>query len=244
MLTYTNIQHDFRKANALSLNEYVLCDMIYHLSNNKNNKITGWCHSKRESLAEDMGLSKQTVIKLIQKLIDLDFIYRDYDTKYLQTTQKWDAVYTGEYSNSVNKVYQKQGKESLPSVNKVYPLGKESLPKLGKESLLYIDNNNIDNNKDKREENALDYFKNNFPSQYETFCMQYKSKIRDYQHFEKMFELKSEEEDLKYDQKVIKARLERFAINYIAVDEKQSRVIQIPIHNEVSLMHPSRKKID
>lgn len=69
-----------------------------------------------------------------------------------------------------------------------------------------------------REENALEFFKNNFPSRYETFLMKYKTKIRDFQKFENLIALKMEEEKTEYNDRVINARMERFAINYIERD--------------------------
>lgn len=84
--------------------------------------------------------------------------------------------------------------------------------------------NNTINNTINRESSALTFFKNNFPSAYERFLMNYKSKIKDFQNFEKVLELKLEEEETKYEQRVINARIERFAINYIK-NEREVKVI-------------------
>jgi hypothetical protein len=73
-------------------------------------------------------------------------------------------------------------------------------------------------------ETSLTFFKTNFPSAYERFLMNYKSKIKDFQKFEKVLELKLEEEETKYEQRVINARIERFAINYIT-NEREVKVI-------------------
>lgn len=133
MLTYTNIQHVFRKTNGLSCNEYVLCDMIYFLSTSPQNTAGGWCYSKRETLAEDLGITKQGVLKMIEKLIEKGFIIKHDVTKFLRTTERWNMVYF----------------ENVPSVNKVYPIGKQSLPDVGKQSL--PNNNTINNNIDNLE---------------------------------------------------------------------------------------------
>lgn len=161
MLLFTTINHQFRKANKLSLNEYCLADMVYHLSVNPESKIKGWCYMKRDSMADELGVSKQAVLGIIDRLITKGFVIKDDETKYLQTTKIWNEMYfTG-------------GKESLPEVKKVYKLGKESLPKLGKESLPYnnIDNNNIDNNniKEKKE--------NDFNSELKKYSEKYSEKI-------------------------------------------------------------------
>lgn len=76
-----------------------------------------------------------------------------------------------------------------------------------------------------RNENAFTFFKNNFPSQYETFLMKYKTKITDFQKFESLIALKMEEEKTEYNDRVINARVERFAINYIANDK--SKIIEL-----------------
>jgi hypothetical protein len=97
------------------------------------------------------------------------------------------------------------------------PLGKIQQSYIGTDNKPYI---NTD-----REENALDFFKNNFPSRYETFLMKYKTKIKDFQKFENLIAFKMEEEKTEYNDRVINARMERFAINYIERDT--SNVIQL-----------------
>jgi hypothetical protein len=87
MLIYTNIQHIPRKKFWLSLNEYVLCDMIYHLSN--DNKFWHWCFCSKDALAKELWITKRTVMNLITKLIEKWFIIKNKDTKFVKTTQKW-----------------------------------------------------------------------------------------------------------------------------------------------------------
>lgn len=104
--------------------------MVYFLCTNPDNTAGGWCYSKRETLADDLGLTKQGILRMIDKLIEKGFIEKHPVTKFLKTTNAWNGVYF----------------ENVPSVNKVYPLGKQSLPELGKQSL--PNNNNLDNNND------------------------------------------------------------------------------------------------
>lgn len=126
-LIFTTIQHKFRKANKLTCNEYVLADMIYKLSTSPLSKIKGWCYMSRPNMAEEMGVSKQSILNLIEVLIEKGFIKKDEKTSYLKTTRAWDIVYFTDGT----------GKESLPHKSK------ESLPETGKESL--PDNNTFDN---------------------------------------------------------------------------------------------------
>jgi DNA-binding transcriptional regulator GbsR (MarR family) len=148
-LKYTNIQHDFRKQNNLSLNEYVICDMIFFLCKKSDSKVPQWCFMSKETMGKEMGLSKQSIITLIKKMCDFGFLEKQEITGFVKTTFLWE------------KVYFTDGKDSLPSVNKVDEIGKESLPHDGKESLPH--NNNIYNNN--KETNFL--FKNSFWNSYE-----------------------------------------------------------------------------
>lgn len=138
MLIYTTIQHAFRKEHKLTCNEYVLVDMVYALSTSTLSKFPGWCYMKRESMAEELGLSKQSIINLIEKMVDSGFLIKEPERKFLKTTIKWEGT---RFTN---------GKESLPEVMKVDFIGKEGLPEVGKESLPYnniINKNTEDKNK-------------------------------------------------------------------------------------------------
>lgn len=147
-LNYTNIQHNFRKENNLSLNEYVLCDMIFFLSKKSDSKVPNWCYMSKETMAKEIGLSKQSIITLIKKLCDLGYVEKQEVTGFVKTTQIWELVYFTD------------GKESLPLVQKVFNFGKESLPNDGKESLPNnntYNNNNIENRKLKFSETLKDF---------------------------------------------------------------------------------------
>jgi len=123
------------------MNEYVLLDMIYHLSVHPSNNCGGWCYATKQTLGDWLGLSKQSIINLIDKLEVNGLLVRNQTTKHLKTTEKWSNEYLNGFTN---------GKESLPTVNKVDSYGKESLPNSGKESL--PNNNNIYNNINNKEE--------------------------------------------------------------------------------------------
>lgn len=135
-LNYTNIQHNFRKQNNLTLNEYVICDMIFYLSKKSDSKVPNWCFMSKETMAKEIGLSKQSVITLIKKLCDLGFLEKQEVTGFVKTTSRWELVYFTD------------GKESLPIVQYTHEFGKESLPHGGKESL--PNNNTLYNNDNKQ----------------------------------------------------------------------------------------------
>jgi len=145
---YTTIIHEIRIKLDLSCNEYCLADVIYHLSNNPGSKVLGWCYASKESVAKMLGLSKQTVHKLLKKLLENEIIEKDDDTKWFRTTKKW--------YDSVILERMKYSKESLPVVKKIYLDSKQSLPSDSKQSLpsdskqsLHNNNNSNNNNKDK-----------------------------------------------------------------------------------------------
>ena len=131
-LIYTTIQHAFRKKHGLTINQYTLADMVYHLSNNAASDVPGWCYMSKVEMASELDFSKPTVINLTKIMIEKGFIIKHPVTKHLKTSKKWQNVYFTD------------GKESLPTVNNVGDDGKESLPDDGKESL--PNNNNIYNN--------------------------------------------------------------------------------------------------
>lgn len=89
-------------------------------------------------------------------------------------------------------------------------------------------NNTINNT----ENSALSFFKENNPSLYETFLMQYQSKIKDFQKFCELFNCKVVEEDLEWTGKKINARLTRFAINYIENENKAFGKQQPPLQQQ------------
>lgn len=141
MIAFTTVYHEFRKQRGLSLSEYVFLDIVFILCNPsiKNSKVPGWCYMSRESLAEEMGITKQTVLQIIERLEKKKFLIKDPETKYLQTTPEWQQVYFGK-ENLPIKI---NGKESVPNN------GKETLLKDGKETLpkIYKVENNKENNK-------------------------------------------------------------------------------------------------
>lgn len=88
-LTYTLVLHQIRKKLGLTIMEYCFADCIYHLSNNPNSKIQGWCYASKETLSDFLGISPKHAFALIKRLIQKGLVERDEETKYLKTTSKW-----------------------------------------------------------------------------------------------------------------------------------------------------------
>lgn len=97
----------------------------------------------RPTMADELGLSKQSILNLIDSLTEKGFLKKDEKTSYLKTTKTWDVVYFSDLA----------GKESLP------PTSKETLPHAGKESL--PNNNTLDNNSlfDNKEYSEFNFIK-------------------------------------------------------------------------------------
>ena len=88
MLKYININNIARKELELSLIEYAICEMVYHLSNNPKSKIPGWCNMSRSTMADELGMSRSGIIRAVNRLIIQGVIKKDKDN-YLKTTLKW-----------------------------------------------------------------------------------------------------------------------------------------------------------
>jgi len=110
-LTYTLILHQIRKKLKLTLMEYCVADCIYHLSNNPDSKITGWCYASKQTIGGMLGTTQQTIFDILKKLIGKGFIEKHQDTKHLRTTQRW-------YNNVVLIKAQQEYQEALHPIKK------------------------------------------------------------------------------------------------------------------------------
>ena len=88
-LGFTTIQHDPRIRFELSNNDYCIADAIYNLSNNPSSICPGWCYASREKIGAFFGLSRQSVITIIKKLVSCNLLEVHNETKYVRTTQLW-----------------------------------------------------------------------------------------------------------------------------------------------------------
>ena len=89
-LRFTLILHDIRIKLGLSLIKYCIADSIYHLSNNPDSKVKGWCFASKQYIADFLGVkSVRTIFNNIKDLVEDGFLEKDKETKYLRTTKKW-----------------------------------------------------------------------------------------------------------------------------------------------------------
>ena len=97
---YTVIIHTIRIDLGLSCNEYCLADIIYHLSNNPNSAVKGWCYAGKDTIANYLGITERSVFNIINKLVEQKILEKDEATKHLRTSQLW---YDKVIINSINE---------------------------------------------------------------------------------------------------------------------------------------------
>lgn len=84
---YATLNYGVRKSLDISIAEYFYVDMVYHLSRNEK----GYCYKSIESIAVDMGISKNGVIKLRDRLINKGLIKKNIKG-YVKTTEMYHKV--------------------------------------------------------------------------------------------------------------------------------------------------------
>jgi hypothetical protein len=148
---YTTILHPLRKAMNLSMHEYAVLDCIYHLSN--NTKFGGWAIITKQRIADDLDLSKQSILNIIDSLIIKGFVIKEPTTKYLRASEFYCNAIQNKSNWIVASTENEQfisGKESLPLVNNLSQDGKENIPssvkKLYHDGKKTLPNNNSNNN--------------------------------------------------------------------------------------------------
>ena len=115
---YTTIIHPIRKHFSLSCNDYCVLDTIMRMQNNESH----WCYMSKDTMANDVDLSKQAVLNIITKLVEKELIVKNPATKHLKV-----SVLFLEYLNDYKKFT--DGKETLLERSKNFTeSGKKTLP--------------------------------------------------------------------------------------------------------------------
>ena len=115
---YTTIIHPIRKHFSLSCNDYCVLDTIMRMQNNESH----WCYMSKDTMANDLDLSKQAVLNIITKLVEKELIVKNPATKHLKV-----SVLFLEYLNDYKKFT--DGKETLLERSKNFTeTGKKTLP--------------------------------------------------------------------------------------------------------------------
>ncbi|MFT5760913.1 MAG: hypothetical protein ACI8WA_000014 [Polaribacter sp.] len=227
-------QFDSKIAEDYGINEAVFVHNIFFwINHNKaNNKHCYedkyWTYNTKMAYVKLFPFwTYEQVKKIIRNLVEKDvlltanFNENSWDkTLWYTLTDEVLFYYESMLNPSKNALVQKQ----QSSVAKTTVDSGNNNNRMLQKQLSYIGTDNKTHIIKPDSENALAFFKDNFPSRYEKFLMEYKSKIKDFAKFEKLIELKMEEESTPYEQKPIIARIERFAINFIENDTKVIRM--------------------
>jgi len=83
---FAHLQYEVLHRLEISINEYWFLDMIYQLSRG------GWCYKSLESIAKDMRITKNGVVKLRDRLISRDLVIKDRKGR-LKTSVMYNSVY-------------------------------------------------------------------------------------------------------------------------------------------------------
>lgn len=168
---YTTIIHPLRKALCLSCNEYCVLDAIYKLSN--NSKYGGWCIQKNQKIAEELDISKRTIITVKKTLntkgyIDIDEHGNSRPSEFIRelfvSSSDWKI---GKMSDTLKLISGKfnfaGGEEVAPNSEEVAPQGVKKLHSRGEEvaPIIQIDtNNNISSDTEKEKPSKKHLFRN------------------------------------------------------------------------------------
>jgi DNA-binding transcriptional regulator LsrR (DeoR family) len=83
----TMILHDKRNSLGLSCNEYCVADLIDHYS-----EADGWCDLSRQDIADMMGISKQSIIKILSSLLKQELVNINANKK-LSSSERWKKYF-------------------------------------------------------------------------------------------------------------------------------------------------------
>ena len=119
----TTINEAARQALRITRDDYALCSYVQYRQADRRGR-AGWCVDTKQEIADFIGITRQGLYKMIDRLCGENLLSVDAKTGDIQVTEKWiDAESECKQSlqRSVNKV-DTECKQSLQrSVNKVTP---------------------------------------------------------------------------------------------------------------------------
>lgn len=141
---YTTILYRVKRKLKLTANEYLIADSIDKLSNNAKFQ---WCEATRKELANFQGISRRSVISIIQRLEKKGLIEINEQTKGLRTTKKWIEIVVLEKSAKI-----------AHRVKKLHPQGEETSQQQSEETSPPSYNSNNSNNSNNNVKSVVNYF--------------------------------------------------------------------------------------
>ena len=116
---FTTILHHVRKQFSLSCNDYCVVELIHFKMNDPESKTDGWCTFSRQQFANELDLSRQTIITILQKLKEKGLIEEN-ETSFLRTSKTWFDAITPckETLQGVKKLDNKKGVKKLDTLSR------------------------------------------------------------------------------------------------------------------------------
>lgn len=139
-ISYTTINHDARIPLDLSMNEYAVVDLIYHLSNNPKSTVQGWCYASKATIGKSLGLSEKSVHTILAKVIARNLVEKHPETKHLKASSLWYQTVVIKLTEETSVPLKKGTEETSATLKKVQSNTEES------SAPIY----DKDNNKEKR----------------------------------------------------------------------------------------------
>jgi len=96
---YAHLEYEVLHKLEISITEYWLLDMVYQLSRD------GWCYKSLQSIANDMRLTKNGVVKMRDRLIGRGLLKKNIKG-HLKTEVSYNSVYrldNGAYNSVTNR---------------------------------------------------------------------------------------------------------------------------------------------
>lgn len=190
-----------RYCEGLNANAKLLYGEITALCNEQ-----GYCWANNHYFAELYKVDKLTISRWISALknegfIRMEVVQEKGNTRRLYVTEPY-----------IQKGQEVLTKSSIGSIQK----DQEGIDEIVKH------NNTINNTKNntERESRALDFLKENYSFRFEQWCMQNKAAIKDFEKFCLDFNDVADQEELKFEGKILFARLGRYSRNWVQNQEK------------------------
>jgi hypothetical protein len=229
-------QFDSKIAEIFGVNEAVFIQNIFfwinHNAYNHRHCYEGkyWTYNTKEAFVKLFPFWTYSQVKnIIKKLVQNGVLYVGNFNE-----NSWDKTSWYTLDEEVVTFLKNDENTSKNALAKISQSNGEISPiewlklanRMAKKSQSIIGTDNKPDNKTQID-GSLAFLKINFPTTYEYLMMQYKSKIKDFQRFEILFDAKVEKEKLEYDERVLRGRFISFATIWIENEGKESKVIEL-----------------
>lgn len=168
----------------------------------------GYCWAENAYFAKKHGVDVCTISRWISKLEKRGHVYLE----LLSGNKRKIFIANVSVKGMIKKSSTLDAKVKRPLTQKSSALD-------AKVKSIY-ENNNIKNNKEEKEESALAFFEENYPSQFEVLMIQFKKQINDFVSFSASFNATVEMEGLPYELHVLSGRFKKYAHNWIRNQKK------------------------